>query len=117
MQSTDVLAAADHIIATGAVAVAAQGGPDAAQTLAYDLAHAASMVETARAGFAYGEAGHTEAALAAAFGGEMAADLIARVSGHESAWGLANDALEPLRAYVNHERTPEKIGRACWSGA
>ena len=40
---------ADRVVASGAIQLKAVGGPDQAQTLAYDLAHAAAGAATARA--------------------------------------------------------------------
>ena len=46
----------------GVAALAAAGGPDMAQVLAYDVAHAAAAVRTAEAVLAYGAYGDSEAA-------------------------------------------------------
>ena len=51
--------------------LAANGGPDAQQVLAYDLAHAAAAVETARSMLDYGAKGDIEARLTCAFTAEI----------------------------------------------
>ena len=68
--------------------LAANGGPDRHQTLAYDLAHAAAQVETARSLLDYGAKGDLEARITCAFTADMVHDLITRLCGRESMWGL-----------------------------
>ena len=69
------------VIDRGARTLAGLGGPDAAQVLAYDLAHAASTAAAARAMVDYGAHGATEALLACAFVAETVHDLITRIAG------------------------------------
>ena len=68
-------------------AVRARGGVDANQVVAYDVAHAAAAVATARAALAYGALGETEARLARAFVADVVADLVGRVAGREGGLG------------------------------
>src|SRR5487761_2466929 len=86
--------------------LAASGGPERAQSLAYDLAHAASALATARAALAYGEAGPTEARLASAFTGLALSDLAGRVLGREALWGAPPDWYEPFAPFVAAQRDP-----------
>ncbi|MFM7828146.1 MAG: acyl-CoA dehydrogenase, partial [Acidimicrobiaceae bacterium] len=54
---------ADLIVGKGVRTLAAIGGPDSQQVLAYDLAHAGAAVETARSMLDYGAKGQLEANL------------------------------------------------------
>ena len=77
-----------------------RGGVDLNQTLAFDLAHAASALAVARSALDYGERGVDEANLAAAFVASTLRGLGAHVLGSESLWGVGRDWFEPLRPYV-----------------
>jgi len=65
--AAQLVAAARSVIDGATKQLAARGGVDANQSLAYDLAHAASAVATAQACLAYAESGPDESALVAAF--------------------------------------------------
>ncbi len=67
---------ARSIVESGIGALAAAGGPDRAEVLAYDVAHAAAAVRTAEAALAYGAYGPTEARIACAFAADAVADLV-----------------------------------------
>ncbi len=76
---------------------------DEHQTIAYDVAALASAVRAAESALGYGERGDHEAKLALAFADEVAADLLGRVQGRWSEFGisrevLADDALEAMVA-------------------
>ena len=86
--------------------LASRGGVDENQTLAYDLAHAASAVTTARACLNYAARGDVEARLVAAFLALALSDLATRVLGREQAWGVASDWYEPFAAFVATYRDP-----------
>ena len=64
--AADVIEMAAGLVRSGVRQLAANGGPDTQQVLAYDLAHAAAQVETARALLDYGSKGDTEARIFAA---------------------------------------------------
>jgi (2S)-methylsuccinyl-CoA dehydrogenase len=83
-----------------------RGGVDANESLAYDLAHAASALGAARSCLPYAARGDEEARLVAAFLAIALADLAARVLGRESAWGLSDDWLAPFRGFVATYRDP-----------
>jgi (2S)-methylsuccinyl-CoA dehydrogenase len=87
-------------------AVRARGGVDANQVVAYDVAHAAAAVATARAALAYGALGETEARLARAFVADVVADLVGRVAGREAAWGTEAGWSAPATAFLNDQRDP-----------
>jgi (2S)-methylsuccinyl-CoA dehydrogenase len=97
----DLAAAADTIELAGNVVgkavrhLAANGGPDQHQVLAYDLAHASAQVAGAGAMLDYGAKGDLEAKLTCAFAADMVHDLISRLAGREHMWGLET---APLRA-------------------
>jgi (2S)-methylsuccinyl-CoA dehydrogenase len=101
----------DLVAAAAAVAVAqsavAAGGPDTAQVLAYDVAHAASAVRTAGAALTYGSYGDTEARIACAFAADAVADLSARTIGRTRDWGIAGDWMAPAESFVATFRDPE----------
>lgn len=91
--------------------LAAAGGSEAHQVLAYDLAHASSAVGAARACLDYAHRGETEAALVAVFTAEALADLAARVAGREDAWGLSPDWFTPFAGFVATWRDPATVGQ------
>ena len=70
---------AHTVVGRGVRHLAEAGGPDAHQLLAYDLAHSAAVVETARSMLDYGAKGHDEADPALA--GGVHASIMARRTG------------------------------------
>ena len=97
---------AKSVVDSGVAALAAAGGPDQAQVLAYDVAHAAAAVRTAEAVLAYGTHGDTEARIACAFAADALADLAARTIGRSRDWGVAGDWMAPAEAFVATFRHP-----------
>jgi (2S)-methylsuccinyl-CoA dehydrogenase len=108
----DLIAAAEAVVVArsaieaGVSALGAAGGPDRAQVLAYDVAHAAAAVRTAEAVLAYGAHGETEAAIACAFAADVLADLAARTVGRSGEWGIAADWMAPAEEFVATFRDP-----------
>jgi (2S)-methylsuccinyl-CoA dehydrogenase len=102
----DVAAAASaievarRVIDAGVAALVAAGGPDEAQVLGYDLAHAAAGVRTAQAVLAYGSHGDTEARIACAFAADAVADLAARTIGRSRQWGVDAGWMAPAEPFV-----------------
>ncbi len=92
--------------AVGRLAVA-EGGIDAHQVLAYDLAHAAAAVRTAESALVYGALGEEEAAIACAFVADALAELAARTIGREEAWGTTAGWLAPVGPFVAAFRDPD----------
>lgn len=84
----------------------APGGADANQVLAYDLAHAAAAVETARALLAYGAEGEQEARIACGFVADAVADVAAKAFGRETQWAMEPGALDGARSFVATYRDP-----------
>ena len=115
MSGTDLTAAASVVdVCKGAVDagvrhLAAKGGRvdaivEANQQIAYDLAHAASAVENARAVIDYGNKGSLEARLACAFVADAAFDVASRILGRETEWGLEPGALDATMPFVREFR-------------
>jgi (2S)-methylsuccinyl-CoA dehydrogenase len=102
----NVVTRADQIITAALTKLKAQGGPDVHQTLAYDIAHAASALATARAGLVYGAKGEVEANLSAAFLALALVDVASRVLGREELWGLEPDWFSPFASFVAQYREP-----------
>jgi (2S)-methylsuccinyl-CoA dehydrogenase len=106
----DLVAAADTIeIAEGVVGrairhLAASGGPDRHQVLAYDLAHAAAQVAASRAMLDYGAKGDLEARITCAFVADMVHDLITRLTGREAMWGLDDPPLRDVHSFLERFR-------------
>src|ERR1700732_3628706 len=85
-------------VLTGALReLAKRGGVDANETLAYDLAHAASALATARSCLAYAAKGEVEAQLVAAFLAIVFSDLATRALGREESWGVEPDWFAPFQ--------------------
>src|SRR5687768_8724503 len=80
--------------------LAATGSVDDDQVVAYDLAHAAAAVETARTLLDYGAKGDEEARITCAFAAEAIADVAGKLFGREAGWGVAADALDGTRSFV-----------------
>jgi (2S)-methylsuccinyl-CoA dehydrogenase len=110
----DLQAAAAALDAAGAVvdgaarllAESGTGAVDTHQAVAYDMAHAAAGIETARAALEYGSRGSDEADLAAAFAAEAIWDLAGRVLGREPLWGSTPGALDSAMPFVGSHRDP-----------
>ncbi len=100
---------AQGVIDTALAELATRGGIDQNQTLAYDLAHAASAVATARACLAYAAKGEVEARLVAAFLALALSDLATRVLGREALWGVGHDWYEPFASFVATYRDPKFV--------
>ena len=99
--------AADAVVRAGIAQLARHGSVDEDQVLAYDLAHAASAVATARSMLDYGNKGDVEARLTCAFVADAVADLAAKLFGREQHWGVQADALDATREFVSAFRSPE----------
>jgi (2S)-methylsuccinyl-CoA dehydrogenase len=111
--ATAALGVAESVVDGAARRLAAAGGPDAEQVLAYDLAHAAAAVRTARASLEYGRRGSSEAAMACAFVADALADLATRTVGREAAWGIGRDWMAPAAETVAAYRDPAFLASLC----
>src|SRR4051795_7674812 len=100
---------AQTVVADGIAALAAAGSIDENQVLAYDLAHAAAAVETARALLDYGAKGDDEARITCAFVADAIADLVAKLVGREAMWGTDPAQLAPAHDFVVAHRDPAAL--------
>ena len=107
--TSELIDHAQHVIDGALGQLRDRGGPDREQSLAYDIAHAASAIATARACLGYAQKGDTEAALTSAFLGLALSDLASRVLGRESLWGVEREWFEPFRAFVEVQRAPSNL--------
>jgi (2S)-methylsuccinyl-CoA dehydrogenase len=107
--AADVIELAQGVVGKAIRHLAANGGPDRHQTLAYDLAHAAAQVETARSLLDYGGKGEVEAKITCAFTADMVHDLISRLVGREALWGLEVAPLESAHPFLAAYRDPAFI--------
>ncbi len=108
-QANAAIDAADSVVRAAVKRLAETGSVDADQVLAYDLAHAAAAVETARAMIDYGSKGDLEAQLTCVFVADVVADLGGRLWGREAVWGTSPDALAATSEFVSQWRDPETL--------
>jgi (2S)-methylsuccinyl-CoA dehydrogenase len=106
-RAAEVIDLARNVVGKGVRHLAATGGPDVHQVLAYDLAHASAAVETARSMLDYGAKGDTEARLTCAFVADMAHEVATRLIGREAHWGLASNPLAAANDFMTTYRDPE----------
>src|SRR5580693_3361082 len=97
---------AQRLVDQACAAVRERGGIDPNQVVAYDVAHAAAAVATARATLEYGALGDVEARIAAAFVADVVADLVGRVAGREAAWGVEAGWDAPAALFLQEQRDP-----------
>jgi (2S)-methylsuccinyl-CoA dehydrogenase len=106
--AADAIDLADRVVGKAVRRLASvDGGPDEHQVLAYDVAHAASAVATARALLDYGNKGPVEAAITCAFTADIVHDLAAKVLGREADWGVERDPLGNAHTFISTFRAPE----------
>lgn len=86
--------------------LAEAGSIDVDQVLAYDLAHAAAALETARSMIDYGAKGDVEAKLTCVFVADVLADLAAKIWGREALWNVQGDPLASSLSFVTTWRDP-----------
>jgi (2S)-methylsuccinyl-CoA dehydrogenase len=104
--TAELISQAQRTIDGALDSLAARGGVDANQSFAYDLAHAASAIATARSCLDYAARGSVESSLTAAFTAGAFADLAARVLGREELWGVSSEWFAPFRSFVATYRDP-----------
>mgnify|MGYP001169820589 FL=1 len=97
---------AGSVVTTALKTLAANGGADVQQVVAYDIAHAAAQVETARAMLDYGAKGNLEARLTCAFVADMVHDLITRLAGRETLWGVETAPMRDAHPFLETFRDP-----------
>ena len=97
---------AQALVDRACASVRGRGGVDANQVIAYDVAHAAAAVGTARSTLLYGQSGDVEAAIAAAFVADVVADLAGKVAGREALWGVEPGWTAPVSSFLEAQRAP-----------
>jgi (2S)-methylsuccinyl-CoA dehydrogenase len=97
---------AQDLVDRACTVVRDSGGVDANQVVAYDVAHAAAAVATARATLEYGARGEDEERIAAAFVADVLAELAGRVVGREAAWGVDAGWHAPAAEFMAVNRQP-----------
>ncbi|MDH4075554.1 MAG: acyl-CoA/acyl-ACP dehydrogenase [Acidimicrobiia bacterium] len=107
--AADAIEAAAGVVAAATRRLAATGGVDADQVLAYDLAHATAALETARSMLDYGAKGDTEARLTCVFAADVVADLATKIWGRETLWATTPGALDGVRDFVAAWRDPATL--------
>ena len=105
--ATAVIQLAEGVVGKAVRHVAATGGPDVHQVVAYDIAHAASAVATARAMLDYGAKGDLEGLIACAYAADMVHDLVTRIAGRESLWGVEAAPMRSAHPFMETYRAPE----------
>jgi (2S)-methylsuccinyl-CoA dehydrogenase len=106
----DAIGVADTLVGKAIRHLAASGGPDRHQVLAYDIAHAAAQVATAKSMLDYGAKGTVEAALTCGFTADMLHDLLGRVAGRDELWGVSATTLGDAYAFMATYREPAFVG-------
>jgi (2S)-methylsuccinyl-CoA dehydrogenase len=86
--------------------IAANGGVDGNQAVAYDLAHMAAAMRIAENAISYGRHGREEAAIACAFLGDALGDLLGRLVGREQDWGTSVEFLFGAHPFTTKYRSP-----------
>ncbi len=82
---------------------------DEHQVIAYDIAHGAAAVASARNLLGYGVHGETEERLTVAFVADVAHDLATRLLGRETDWGVDRGALDGIHDFMAAGRAPELL--------
>jgi (2S)-methylsuccinyl-CoA dehydrogenase len=104
---------AGKAVEAGVAKLAAAGDADSDQVVAYDLAHAAAAVETARALLDYGGKGDVEARITCAFVADAVHDVATRLLGRDEEWGTSLDALEEALSFTRTYRSPGFLSELC----
>ena len=107
--AADAVTLASSVVSGAARRLAATGGPDVDQVVAYDLAHVAAGVRATHAALAYGALGLDEARIACVFVADVLADLAARIVGREDAFGSDPGWLDGARPFVTAYRDPAYV--------
>jgi (2S)-methylsuccinyl-CoA dehydrogenase len=108
-QAASAIEAGTAIVRAGTIRLAETSSIDADQVLAYDLAHGAASLETARSMIDYGAKGDLEAAMTCVFVADVIAELGAKLWGREKLWGVEPDALASTAEFVATWRDPQLL--------
>ena len=99
------VAQAEAVLQGAARWLARNGGVEAHQQAAYDLAHAAAAVENAKAVLDYGRHGEVEAGITCAFVADAVFDVSTKLLGREAGWGADPGALDGALGFVRTYRS------------
>ncbi len=106
--AADAIDLADRVVGKAVRRLASlDGGADEHQVLAYEIAHAAAGVATAKSLIDYGNKGDVEAKITCAFTADMVHDLASKILGREDDWGIERDALANAHAFMTEFRSAE----------
>ncbi len=106
--AADAIDLADRVVGKAVRRLAAlDGGADEHQVLAYEIAHAAAGVATAKSLIDYGNKGEVEGKITCAFTADMVHDLASKILGREDDWGVERDALANAHAFMTEFRSAE----------
>jgi (2S)-methylsuccinyl-CoA dehydrogenase len=105
--AASVISTAQAMVDKAIATLIAKGGPDANQTLAYDIAHVAAAVTTSSSLLEYGAKGELEGNITCAFTADMVHDFITRLIGREDMWGVNPADLSSAHDFVQTYRSPE----------
>jgi (2S)-methylsuccinyl-CoA dehydrogenase len=100
---------AQELVDQACASIRGRGGIEANQVVAYDVAHAAAAVGTARAALQYGTQGDVEGAIASAFVADVVADLAGKVAGREALWGVEPGWATPASSFLEAQREPSVL--------
>lgn len=109
--AAEVIDLASRAVGKGLRHLSQIGGADTHQVIAYDLAHAASAVETARSLLDYGAKGTAEGLITCAYTADMAHELASKLLGRESHWGLDSSPFTPVMDFITTYRDPEFLAQ------
>ncbi|MEL6890500.1 MAG: acyl-CoA dehydrogenase family protein [Actinomycetota bacterium] len=99
--AADAIDLADRVVGTSVRRLAeTDGGADTHQVLAYEIAHAAAGVATAKSLLDYGNKGEVEARITCAFAADMIHDVSSKILGREDDWGVERGALDHAHAFM-----------------
>ncbi len=113
--AAEALDAAQSVIDAGVRKLATYPSIDDAQVLAYDLAHGAAAVLTARSMLDYGAKGEIEGALTCVFAADAIASLASATWGREADWGIDAGQLDPARAFVARWTDPALLASLAYN--
>lgn len=106
--AADAIDLADRVVGKAVRRLASlEGGPDEHQVLAYEIAHAAAGVATAKSLIDYGNKGDDEGKITCAFTADMVHELASKILGREDDWGVERDALANAHAFMSTYRSAE----------
>jgi (2S)-methylsuccinyl-CoA dehydrogenase len=106
--AADAIDLADRVVGQAVRRLASlEGGPDVHQVLAYEIAHAASAVATAKSLIDYGNKGETEAKITCAYTADMLHEIAGKILGREADWGVERDPLGNAHAFMTEFRSAE----------